>query len=155
GHSVYGTFHANRADEVVERITSPPMNIPGIVMGSLPLIVVQHLNRRTGQRRTLEIVELIKSERGGVPSTNTIYLWNPKKDTIEKVADSIRVKEELELFSGMSEKEMNEDLLGKQKVLKWLLRHDIKSVNDVGRIVTEYYIDKDAVLELIEQDKNI
>ncbi|RLI94605.1 MAG: CpaF family protein, partial [Candidatus Altiarchaeales archaeon] len=41
GHSVYGTFHANRADEVVERITSPPMNIPGIVMGSLPLIVVQ------------------------------------------------------------------------------------------------------------------
>jgi len=155
GHSVYGTFHANRADEVVERITSPPMNIPGIVMGSLQLIVVQHMNRRTGQRRTLEIVELIKGGEGGVPDTNILYHWNPRSDTIERISDSIRFKEELELFSGMNEKEIEEDLKGKEKILKWLLEHDIRNVNDVGRIVTEYYIDKSTVLDLVEQGKEI
>jgi len=53
GHSVYGTFHALGAWEVMERITSPPMNIPPIVLGSLQLIMTQYQNRRTRQRRTV------------------------------------------------------------------------------------------------------
>ena len=51
GHSVYGTFHANQAHELIERITTPPMSIPGSVMGSLHLVITQYRNRRTGARR--------------------------------------------------------------------------------------------------------
>lgn len=151
GHSVYGTFHANRAQEVVDRIMGPPMDIPGLVMGSLPLIVVQHMNRKTGQRRTLEIAELIQTPGGSAPKVNILYQWSPKTDTTEKVNESIRVKEELELFSGMDDKALEEDLAGKRKILAWLLKHDIKTVNDVGKIVTEYYIDKDTVLDLVKE----
>jgi len=154
GHSVYGTFHANRAQEVIDRIMGPPMNIPGLVMSSLPLIVVQHMNRRTGQRRTFEIAELVKRE-GGAPELNILYMWSAKTDRVEPVSPSIRVKEELELFTGMDEREIQEDLKGKQRILEWLLKHDIRSVNDVGKIVTEYYIDKDTVLDLVEGDKNV
>jgi flagellar protein FlaI len=151
GHSVYGTFHANRAQEVVDRIMGPPMNIPGLVLGSLPLIVVQHMNRKTGQRRTLEIAELIMGENEA-PDVNILYQWSIKTDRTEKINESRRVKEELELFSGMNEKEIEEDLAGKKKILSWLLKHDIKSVNDVGKIVTEYYIDKDTVLDLVKDE---
>jgi flagellar protein FlaI len=151
GHSVYGTFHANRAKEVVDRIMGPPMNIPGLVLGSLPLIVVQHMNRKTGQRRTLEIAELVQGE-DEAPEVNILYQWSVKTDRTEKVNESKRVKAELELFSGMNEKEIEEDLAGKKKILSWLLKHDIKSVNDVGKIVTEYYIDKDTVLDLVKDE---
>jgi len=154
GHSVYGTFHANRAQEVIDRIMGPPMNIPGLVMGSLPLIVIQHMNRRTGQRRTFEIAELVKG-KGEAPELNILYMWSAKTDKTEPVSPSIRVKEELELFSGMNEKEIREDLKGKKRILEWLLHHDIRSVNDVGKIVTEYYIDKDTVLDLVEGDKDV
>ncbi len=154
GHSVYGTFHAMESQEVIDRITSPPMNIPGIVMGSLQLIVVQYLNRRTGQRRTFEIVELLKGE-GELPEINQVYRWQPRTDTIEPAYPSSRVREELEMFTGMTEKEMLDDIKGKKMVLEWLLRKDIKEVNDVGRIITQYYIDKDTVLELVEHDKDI
>jgi len=154
GHSVYGTFHALEAREVIDRITSPPMSIPDIVMGSLHLIVAQHINRRTGQRRTLEIVELIRGEEG-TTQLNTVYRWNPRTDTLEPVNPSVRTLSELEMFTGMTEREMLEDINGKKRILDWLLKKDIKEVNDVGKIVTEYYVDRDTVLELVGEDKDL
>lgn len=154
GHSVYGTFHANRAYEVVDRIVSPPMNIPPVVMGSLPLIVVQHMNRKTKERRTLEIVELVKSGTEK-PDINPLYTWSPETDKVEPANASVRVLEELQTFTGMSEDQINADLKGKQEIMKWLLDKGITDVNDVGKIITEYYIDKDTVLDLVESDKDL
>jgi len=154
GHSVYGTFHALGGGEVVERITSPPMNIPPIVMGSLHMIVTQYINRRTRQRRTFEIAELVRGE-SEMPQLNIVYKWQPRSDTIEKVSPSVRLREELEVFTGMTEREIEEDILGKKKILEWLLRKNIKEVNDVGKIITEYYIDKETVLDLVEHDKEL
>ncbi|MBN2250444.1 MAG: CpaF family protein [Candidatus Altiarchaeota archaeon] len=154
GHSVYGTFHALGGGEVVERITSPPMDIPPMVMGSLHMVVTQYMNRRTRQRRTFEIAELVR-EGPGRPKINIIYKWNARTDKVENVAPSIRVMAEVQMFSGMTEKEINEDLEGKRRVLEWLLRKNIKEVNDVGKIITEYYIDKETVLDLVEHDKEV
>lgn len=154
GHSVYGTFHALGGDEVIERITSPPMSIPSLVMGSLHLVVTQYMNRRTGQRRTFEISEIIK-KGSELPYANVLYRWDARTDQLEKVSPSTRVISEVQLFSGMTKKEIEVDLEGKRKVLEWLVMKDIKEVNDVGKIITQYYIDKETVLELVEQDNAI
>ncbi|ODS42898.1 MAG: hypothetical protein MSIBF_06440 [Candidatus Altiarchaeales archaeon IMC4] len=152
GHSVYATFHAEVAQEVVDRITSPPMSIPPIVMSSLHLIVTQYRNRRTGKRRTFEVAELLKTTEG-MPKINLLYQWDAKTDTIKQVNKSIRVKEELERFTGMNEKEMYEELANKQAVLEWLFEQGIHSVSDVGKIINEYYSDKETVLELARSSK--
>ncbi|MBD3260141.1 MAG: hypothetical protein GF334_00400, partial [Candidatus Altiarchaeales archaeon] len=154
GHAVYSTFHAEQAREVVDRIISPPMNIPPLVMSSLHLIVVQYRNRRTRKRRTFEIVELTK-EDSGAPTLHTLYKWDSRSDALTKRYPSIRVKDELSVFSGLSEAEIAEDLEGKQQVLNWLLKKNIVDVNRVGRVVTEYYLNKDRVLELARQDKDV
>lgn len=154
GHSVYGTLHALGSEEVIERITSPPMSIPPLVMGSLHIIVTQYINRRTRQRRTFEIAELVRRE-SEVPQLNIVYKWQPRSDTLEKVSPSVRLKEELEIFTGMTEREIEEDIIGKKRILEWLLRKNIKEVNDVGKIITEYYIDKETVLDLVEHDKEL
>ena len=151
GHSVYGTFHAEQAYEVVDRITTPPMNIPPTVLSSLHLIVVQYRNRKSGHRRTFEIVELTKG--GDKPDLNTLFRWNAKTDRIEAVYPSVRVKDELELFAGMSEQEMLVDLEGKKVILDWLLKNKIRSVNDVGRIIAQYYMDKDSILDRARKGK--
>ena len=60
GHSVYATIHANNADEVVMRLTNPPIDIPKPMLTSLSLVLVQNRNRRTGKRRTLQIAEILQ-----------------------------------------------------------------------------------------------
>jgi flagellar protein FlaI len=138
GHSVYSTFHAERAQEVVDRITNPPMNIPTTVLHSLQLIMVQFRNRRTRQRRTFEIVELMKDEEGKT-ALNTVFQWDPKTDQlVKRRGGSMRVKNELSLFSGYSDAEIDEDLANRQLILEWMMKQGIKSVNDVGKLITEY-----------------
>ncbi|HHQ45246.1 MAG TPA: hypothetical protein ENN13_03810 [Candidatus Altiarchaeales archaeon] len=154
GHSVYSTFHAERAREVVDRIIAPPMSIPPTVLNSLQLIIVQFRNRRTRQRRTFEIVELVKDE-SPTPTLNQVYRWDPKSDSIIQSNPSIRVAEELELFSGMTQKEMAQELADKKMILQWLLNQDVCGVNEVGRVITEYYLNKDAVIGLAEKGGKI
>ncbi len=147
GHSVYSTFHAERAQEVIDRITSPPMDIPPTVMKSLHLIVCQYRNRRTGKRRTFEICELLKDETD-TPTLNTLFKWDPREDVINKMYPSIRVKNEISMFTGMNEEEIDEEINNKKLILEWLLENNKNDVNDVGRVVTEYYLDKEKVLGL-------
>ena len=154
GHSVYGTFHALGASEVVERITSPPMSIPPMVMGSLQIVVTQHMNRKIGQRRTFEIAELIR-KGSSMPEINVVYKWQARTDKLEKVSPSIRLIDEVSMFSGMTPKEIEDDIKGKAMILEWLLSKNIKEVNDVGKIITEYYIDKDTVLDLARSDTQV
>ncbi len=154
GHSVYGTFHADRAAEVVERITSPPMNIPGIVLGSLHLIVTTYRNRRTGTRRIFEIAELLRTETGK-PNLNVLYIWDPKTDTTKPMYPSMRVKEEIETFTGMSEKEIKDNLDDKRMVLEVLLKQGIFDVNNVGRIISRYYMEPDKVIEAAKRGKSL
>src|SRR3989338_5558828 len=59
GHSVYGTLHANNVRETVNRLVNPPIDLPKQLISSLSLIIVQHINRRTGKRRTLQIAEIL------------------------------------------------------------------------------------------------
>jgi archaeal flagellar protein FlaI len=154
GHSVYSTFHAERAQEVIDRIITPPMSIPPTVLKSLHLVAVQYRNRRMGYRRTFEICEILKDE-SEIPTLNTLYKWDPRSDTINKMYPSIRVREEIGLFTGMDEKEIDADLEGKKKILEWLLETDVKDVNDVGLMVTEYYQDKERILDMAKKGKKI
>lgn len=148
GHSVYGTFHAERAYQVVKRLTNPPMNIPKTVLESLHLIAVQYRNRRTGSRRTLEIGEIMVTE-GNEPEVNILYKWDAKTDSVKQVNKSERVMEEISMHTGLTTAEINKNLLEKQKVLEWLLDKQIKDVESVGRVVSEYYRDKDTILDVV------
>ena len=154
GHSVYGTFHAETGQEVVDRITSPPMNIPGLVFQSLHLVLIQYRNRRTGIRRTFELSEIVKSDET-TPKLNTVYHLDPRTDEVQRVNPSVRVLNELRMFTGMSKKDMEINISERQQILLWLLEQNIKDVDDVGKIIAEYYRDKESTLELISYEKNI
>jgi len=154
GHSVYATFHAERAQEVVDRITSPPMDIPGMVMRSLHLIVIQYRNRRTGQRRTFEICEITKDE-SETPTLNTLYKWDARVDSVNRMYPSIRVKDELALFTGITEREIEEDLKSKKMILDWMFASKITDVNEVGKVVTDYYLNRERIINLAKKGGKI
>ncbi|MCD6590321.1 type II/IV secretion system ATPase subunit [Candidatus Woesearchaeota archaeon] len=146
GHSVYATIHANNAEQTVERLTNPPIEVPRSMIPGISMIIVQFRNRRTGIRRTFEIAEILED---GTP--RTIMKYNPKKDRIVKVAESKQLFKTLREFTGYSLVELNNEIREKQKVLKYLVDKDIVDVHDVGRIMALYYTDKEELFDYIKR----
>lgn len=137
GHSVYGTFHANNAEEVVMRMSNPPIDIPKQMLSALGLILVQNRNRRTGKRRTLQIAEIMST--GDV---NIIMQLNPKKDVLEEINKPEKTIQTLELYTGMNAEEIEFDLKQKIHILKWMLKKKIEDVDEIGAIMAKYYLGK-------------
>jgi len=55
----------------------------------------------------------------------------------------------LELFTGITKEELQQQLLEKEKVLKWMVEQNINTVDEVGKVVAEYYSDKESLLKRI------
>lgn len=151
GHSVYSTLHANTAEETYKRLTNPPINIPVSMLGSLQLIAVMHRDRRKEIRRVFQISEIISgSGTGGAGmELNDIFRWLPSGDRISTVGKSLRVMDDIKLYTGMSDKDIAKDLEEKKKILKWLVKRKINDVEGVGRVISEYYVDPKKVLKKI------
>ena len=148
GHSVYATLHADTAQETYRRLINPPINVPEVMLESLHLIVSTFRDRRTGRRRIFEISEILIGE----DHINTIYRWQPTQDIITQQAKSKRVLEELKLFTGATSSEISKDLNEKVKVLDWFVKNKVNLVNDVGRIVANYYVNEKKINKAIKDN---
>ncbi|MEM4638119.1 MAG: ATPase, T2SS/T4P/T4SS family [Candidatus Woesearchaeota archaeon] len=148
GHSCYATFHANTAEETVERLTNPPINVPKLMLPAISLILIQFRNRRTDVRRTFQLAEIMPDSK-----PNVLMQYDPKKDILKKVRKSSSLFNTLSLYTGYTYAEMNKELNEKVKILKYMVKHDITDIDHVGRLMAEYYTDKDNLLKYVKADK--
>jgi archaeal flagellar protein FlaI len=148
GHSVYATFHANNANETVERLTNPPINVPKIMLPAISLIIVQFRNRRVGTRRTFEIAEIMPDA-----TVNILMQYDQKKDTLVKKNRSKSLFQNLKLYTGMSDSEISRDLKEKEQVLNYLVKNQVTDVDAVGRILAEYYTNKDNLMKFVRANR--
>jgi flagellar protein FlaI len=135
GHSVYATIHANNADEVIVRLTNPPIDIPKPMISSLSIIIAQSRNRRTGKRRTLQIAEVTSTGDARI-----LMQLNVGEDKLEKMSDSEAVLERLKLYTGLSAENIAKDLEQKTRILKWLVKNNIENVDKIGAVMSRYYL---------------
>ena len=134
GHSVYGTLHANNIRETINRLTQPPIGLPKQILSALSLIVVQHIDRRNGKRRTLQIGEVVHDG-----NAKPIMQLNIVKDTLEKISDPTVIFETLKLYIGLSKEDVEKDISEKIGILKWMVRNNITDINKIGIIMSRYY----------------
>ena len=141
GHSCYGTFHANNAQEAVARLTNEPVNVPKALLPAINLLLVQFRNRRSGQRRTFEVAEITEDHR-----SNLLYQYDAKKDQLNKKNPSKRFIAELSLFTGLTEEELKEDLAEKKLIIEQLVKRGAFNIELVGKAMADYYTDKEELL---------
>lgn len=155
GHSVYTTIHANTADETITRLTNPPVSIPVSMLDAVHLNIVMFRNRRLGSRRVLEVAEFIPEKRGKELDIkpNVIFRWRSTDDRIVAHNESIRLLDELSLHTGLSRMEIQQETREKQKILEWMIKFDIHNINEVGKIMAQYYQDSEAITKLVEKNK--
>lgn len=149
GHSVYATLHANTVEEAIRRLTSPPINLPSELLLSLPLMTVMFRHRKLKIRRVFEISELLSEKEKGKIGLHNMYKWDARSDKIQSISNSIRAFGELNTFTGMSNSEIKSDMKEKEEILKWMVKNKINTVNTVGKVVSEYYSNKEEFLKTL------
>ena len=148
GHSCYATFHANNSEETVRRLTNPPINVPTTMLPAISMIIMQFRNRRTGTRRTFQIAEI--TEEG---KANVLLQYNAKQDTLQNKSKSRSLMNTLELYTGNTPNEIKGEMKEKENVLRYLVNQKIETVDGVGRIMAEYYTNKDNLMKFVNKNE--
>ena len=149
GHSVYATMHADTGAQVIKRLVDPPIGIPASEVEDVNLIVVQYRDRRKNLRRTLEVCEVIAGS--GKPELNHIYRWNARTDKFQNVRPAHKYVQQMNLHTGMTDKEILDDQENKKKILKWMSSQKLLTVEEVGKIMKLYYAEEQTVLAAAEK----
>ena len=150
GHSVYATLHADTVEQAYRRLINPPINVPEMLLEALDLIVAMYRDRRLGIRRVFQIAELLPPSRAREMSLRVLFRWNRKNDSIEPFQKSYKLIERLQLHTGMNQEELAKNVMERRRILEWMVKNKINTVNGVGKVIAEYYRDPSNVLRIVD-----
>ncbi len=150
GHSVYATLHADSATETINRLTNPPLSVPPNLLKAVNLNVVMFRDRRRGVRRVFQVAEFTAGKDRA--DANVLYRYVPEKDVMVKHAESSRFFEDIGRNTGMPQSELNKNLEEKIFILAWLIKKSIRDLNDFGKVMNFYYINKEELIKKIRED---
>ncbi|MBU0894696.1 MAG: Flp pilus assembly complex ATPase component TadA [Nanoarchaeota archaeon] len=150
GHSVYATVHADTANETIRRLTNPPINVPPNMLGNVNLNVVMFRDRKRGLRRTSQVAEFMPGKEK--ITANILHRWIPETDQFVIHNTSLSLFDELGRHTGMSEKEIQENLDKKKKILEWTIKNKLNDLKTIGKIMNLYYMNKEKLYDIIKNN---
>jgi archaeal flagellar protein FlaI len=135
-----GTVHANSSQETLVRVTSPPMNVPKIMLSGLDLVIVEHRyhDRKKGTiRRVSEIAEVYGDMTEDV-KTQAIFQRDPVKDVLERTLINSKYVKTLRDFTGLSKDKFDAELDIRKQFLEKLVEENIHDLKKVSELAQEF-----------------
>jgi hypothetical protein len=110
------------------------------------MMIIMYRNRRTGIRRIFQISEVKKDSTAKV-----LMQYDLRQDKIFTINKSERLMPELQVQTGFTSQEINQDLREKSLILSWLTKKGIDGVDDIGKVIATYYTNKEKLLTFIQK----
>jgi len=126
--------------------------VPPIMIPALDLIIMQqrlHHKTKGVVRRITEVAEVTGLEAGR-PQLSRIYVWDARTDELRPTNVPSRTLRIISEFSGMSLRELQQEMKQRQKILGWLLKKNIRNIQQVGEIIQRYYLEPKSVLKEVD-----
>jgi len=104
-------------------------------------------------RRITNVTEVIKLD----PETNRLVTLTPfhwiseMKDKFETTGGS-RILQQIRMQFGWNDHQLNQELKNRKLILDWMMKKNLRSYEEVGRIVSEYTKNPEAVLKKVKED---
>ncbi|HLC39561.1 MAG TPA: type II/IV secretion system ATPase subunit [archaeon] len=151
GHPSLSTIHAENMSKLIDRLTTPPISLPPNLITSADIILfligTRYHDRQV--RRVNEVLEVIAVDpETKQPLTNQVFRWDPISDTFVIEGSSIVLKEIAE-ESGMTEKEITDELERRMMILEWMRQRNLTEYTDVNAVVNYYYSFPERVIASI------
>ncbi len=150
GHAALGTIHASTMGELINRIESPPMNVPRNQLASLDLAIFTNRIRINNSfaRRIVNMVEIHGIDSTGNVVTNNVFHWDPFSDSFNYIGKSLLL-EDIAREHGIELEVLEREMEQREKVIEWMFREGITRYTDVAKSLKAYYNSPDELMKKI------
>ncbi len=97
-------------------------------------------------RRITEVAEVVGMEEGNV-QLNRVFEWDNVTDKVEYVGISSQTFRDISELRGIGISEIEEEIEKRRLVLEYLADNNIRSIDEVGNYINQYYRDPDAMMD--------
>ena len=155
GHLSYSTIHASNLRALIQRLENPPISLPRVLLTSLDLAVFLNTVTVDGMpaRRVTNVNEIIKLD----PESNrlvtmTPFSWVSERDDRFEYSGGSSMFDKIKLQRGWNDEQLHQELSNRMVVLEWMKRRNLRSYEQVGKIVSEYRKNPGSVLRKVKED---
>ena len=150
GHPSLATIHAENMSKLLDRLTTPPIELPPSLIESANIIVFLLATRYKGRqtRKVGEVLEVVGLDENRTPITNRVFKWNPITDTFDIQSSSVMLRQISEA-TGLSEEDISNELKRRMMLLEWMRMRNISNYRDVNSVINIYYNFPDRVMAAI------
>lgn len=150
GKYCMGTIHASTCREAIIRMQNEPMNVPEILVNLVDVFII--MKKFSYKDRVQRVVDEI-SETGGMEQKTVLLsqLWKFDYETkkIKEVSPSTIYRDRLSRATGLSPKEIIDEIKVRSKVLEILSQRKINTLKEVTTLCRAYNRDsEDTVAKL-------
>jgi len=155
GHLSYSTIHASNLRALIQRLENPPISLPRVLLTSLDLAVFLNTVTVDGMpaRRVTNVNEIIKLD----PESNrlvtmTPFSWVSERDDRFEYSGGSSMFDKIKLQRGWDDEQLHQELSNRMIILEWMKRRNLRSYEQVGKIVSEYRKNPESVLKKVKED---
>lgn len=154
GHLSYSTIHASNLHALIQRLENPPISLPRSLLTALDLVVFLNSVNVGGipVRRVTNVTEIIKLD----PETNrlvtiTPFHWASEANDRFETNGGSSILNRIKIHNGWSDEKLHQDLDNRKAILEWMKRKNLRSYEEVGRVVSDYRKDPESVLKKVRE----
>lgn len=153
GHPGIATIHADTIEKLVDRLTTPPIELPPSLIENLDAIIfierVKYGNKYV--RRISSILEVTGFDRKeDAPTTNEVFKWDPASDKFVTVNPSI-VLRKISGSTGINEAAIQKDIGNRIKILNWLAEKNFTDYRIFANAMKMFYTQQNRLEEIMER----
>ena len=157
GHTAYATVHASTIHTLIQRLENPPVSLPRALLTSLDVIVFQNAVPIGGKmvRRMTSVTEIIKLDS----DTNQLifmapFTWVSKTDDRFESSKTSKILNKIKQQNDWNDEQLEEELENRMIVLQWMMKKNVSSYQDFGRVIADYQKFPDEVLKTALKEMN-
>lgn len=154
GHAGLGTVHADKFEDLVNRMTIAPINLPKQLLTELNIVIfMKHVKVKTNMvRRVSSVVEIIEyNNKQDKFYTNEFVKFLPSEDKFEFKEKSAIISQLIELRGGKEESVWTE-IEKRRRILDFMHTNKILEFKAVSDVIKAYYKDPAEIFNYIEKN---
>lgn len=157
GHAGMGTVHAEKFNDLVNRMTIDPINLPKQLLTELNIALFQKQVKVKNNvvRRTFSVVEVVDyNTKADKFYSNEFMKFNTQDDTFEFKEKSAVISHLIEIRGG-SEDALWAEIEKRRRILDLMHQKKILEFQEVSSVIKTYYKNPEGIFDFMRSNFNI